>query len=97
MVSPVRFEFVGILGLVALRVCGCDARYVNRQKVAYETPIDGLRGRYESRNHNRFTSFLVVGMSEKTLFKAADMKYWKNKRQFEENFDIIVKLKGMAA
>ena len=62
MVLCVRFEFVGILGPVALHGCGCDAHYVNRQTVTYETPIDGLRGRYESRN--RFTSFLVVGMSE---------------------------------
>jgi hypothetical protein len=62
MVWRVRFEFVGILGLVALRGCGCDARYVNSQTVAYETPIDGLRSRYESRN--RFTSFLVVGPSD---------------------------------
>ena len=32
----------------------------------------------------------------KTLFKAADRKYRKNKRQFEEDFDTIVKLEGLA-
>jgi len=75
----VRFEFVGILGLVAsaegetsptggLHGCGYDARYVNSQTVAYETPIDGLCGRYESRNRNRFTSFLLVGLSDTGYF-----------------------------
>jgi hypothetical protein len=72
MVWWVRFEFVGILGLVALHGCGHDIRYVLRlpygvpygKTVAYEIPIDGLRGRCESRNRNRFTSFLVVGISD---------------------------------
>jgi hypothetical protein len=48
--------------VVALHGCGYDARYVNCQTVAYETPIDGLRGRYESRN--RLTSILLVGISD---------------------------------
>jgi len=33
---------------------------------------------------------------EKTLFKAADRKYRKNKRQFEEDCGIILKSKGLA-
>ena len=33
----------------------------------------------------------------KTLFKAADRKYRKNKRQFEEDCGIILKSKGLAA
>ena len=33
---------------------------------------------------------------EKTLFKTVDRKYWKNKMQFEEDFSIIVELKGSA-
>ena len=34
---------------------------------------------------------------EKTFFKAADKKYRKNKRQFDEDFDIIVESKGLVA
>lgn len=34
---------------------------------------------------------------EKSLSKAADRKYRKNKRQFEQDCDIIVKLQGLVA
>jgi len=53
-----RFSFIG-----------CAARFVNRQTVAYETPIDGSRSRYELRNRNRFTIFFLCPLWLKTLWQ----------------------------
>ena len=44
---------------------GYAARIVNRQMVAYETPIYVFRNRYESRNRNRFAFFNDVGRGKK--------------------------------
>ena len=43
---------------------GCAACFVNRRTVVSETPIDGLRNRYEPRNRNRFTNHRGLTLTE---------------------------------